>query len=110
MKDGKKFNLEELMVRELGLRRQLDQAWDLLIRRGWWSYLTDFPIIDHEVIMTWVLGKEHQENISIHYLFNEPENMWEIVLAMVDEVELSFPYPPGKIQPDKLMVNGEPDA
>lgn len=110
-KDGiGKIDLVDLKVRNLNLRKQLDQAWELLVRRGWWSYLTDFPLLDHDVIMVWVTEKEIRSKISIHYLFDQEQEMWEIILAMVEEVHMSFPYPPGKIKPEKFMVNGDPDA
>lgn len=107
-KDGiGKIDLADLKVRNLNLRRQLEHAWELLVRRGWWSYLTDFPLLDHDVIMVWVTEKEIRSKISIHYLFDQEQEMWEIILAMVDEVHLSFPFPPGKIEPELLKINGD---
>lgn len=105
-----KFELGELQNRSRGLRKQLDQVWDLLLRRGWWSYLTEFPLIDHDLIMAWITENGVRPMISIHYLFNEEHKLWEIILAYGDDVGLSFPYPPGRIQPETIKVNGDSHA
>lgn len=107
-KDGiRKIDLVDVKTRYRNMRKQLDNAWELLIRRGWWSYLTPFPLLDHDVIIVFLTEKEVRGKVSVHYLFDEDKGMWEVILAMVDEVHMTFPYPPGKVPPEVFKINGD---
>jgi len=73
-----KVDIMSLKARDLSLRKQLGEAYELLVRRGWWSYLTDFPILDHDLIMHWITDQKLRNRVSLHYLWDDEKNMWKL--------------------------------
>lgn len=90
------FSLVELQTRAENLRKQLDSVAQLIIDRGWWSFMTDYPIMDHDVVIMWITETDLRPRVSVHYIWDKEQAMWEIIIASVGEVHLSFPYPPGR--------------
>lgn len=110
------LDLEQRKSRKQNLISLLEVTWELLVKRGWWSYLTKYPVLDHEVIMSWIAKKKVSSMVSVHYLFDANKKMWEIGLAMTDppkksaKFELLWPHPPGRIRPEQLNIEGDNDA
>lgn len=89
------IDLVDLQTRSANLRAQLGEVWDILIDRGWWSYVTDFPLLDFDLIIIWLTEKGWRQRVSVHFLFNEKVGLWEVILAYREDVYLTFPIRQG---------------
>jgi len=94
--------------RQKALEKQLEAMKGTIIGRGWWSYLTPYPVIDFSTIMEVTAGWEIGPSLTIAILpakfpRSEPD-MREVIIASVgeddDQVHVRFPLPPGRVDPE----------